>query len=84
MAKQQIEKHQYGFSFMNEMTGGQHVKEFWGIGDKETAKADAYLQAERYRQRYEDELNEKARCSNTSCCTSSHIGVSIVSCSFVC
>lgn len=82
MAKQQLEKHQYGFSFMNTMTGGQRVKTFWGFGDEEAAKVDARRQAEQYRRQYENELNEKARRRNTSCYAPSHISVSIVSCSF--
>lgn len=80
--KVQREKHQYGYSFMNTMTGGQKVHTFWGYGTKEEAKVSADQQARDYARRYEDELNEKARRRNRSPYAPSHISVQIVGCSF--
>ena len=53
--KSNVEKHQYGYSFMNTMTGGQRVHTFWGYGTKEEAKVDTDRQAREYARRYEDE-----------------------------
>ena len=76
------EKHQYGYSFMNTMTGGQRVHSFWGFGTKEEAKIDTDKQAHEYACRYEKELNEKARQRNRSNYAPSYIHVQIVNCSF--
>ena len=76
------EKHQYGYSFMNTMTGGQRVHSFWGFGTKEEAKIDTDKQAHEYARRYEEELNEKARSRNPSNYAPSYIHVQIVNCSF--
>ena len=78
----QIEKHLYGYSFMNTMTGGQRVHTFWGAGTKEEAKVSTDAQAREYARRYEEELNEKARRRNRSPYAPSHISVQIVGCSF--
>ena len=80
--KSTCEKHQYGYSFMNTMTGGQKVRTFWGYGTKEEAKVSTDRQARDYAHRYEDELNEKARRRNRSPYAPSHISVQIVGCSF--
>lgn len=82
--KTKIEKHQYGYSFMNTMTGGQRVHAFWGTGTKEEAKVSTDRQAEAYAMRYEEELNEKARRRNRSNYAPSHITMRIVGCSFWC
>ena len=76
------EKHQYGYSFMNTMTGGQRVHSFCGFGTKEEAKIDTDKQAHEYARRYEEELNEKARQRNRSNYAPSYIHVQIVNCSF--
>ena len=76
------EKHQYGYSFMNTMTGGQRVHSFWRFGTKEEAKIDTDKQAHEYARRYEEELNEKARQRNRSNYAPSYIHVQIVNCSF--
>ena len=76
------EKHQYCYSFMNTMTGGQRVHSFWGFGTKEEAKIDTDKQAHEYARRYEEELNEKARQRNRSNYAPSYIHVQIVNCSF--
>ena len=76
------EKHQYCYSFMNTMTGGQRVHSFWGFGTKEEAKVDTDKQAHEYARRYEEELNEKARRRNHSNYAPSYINVQIVNCSF--
>ena len=76
------EKHQYGYSFMNTMTGGQRVHSFCGFGTKEEAKIDTDKQAHEYARRYEEELNEKARRRNRSNYAPSYIHVQIVNCSF--
>ena len=78
----QREKPQYGYSFMNTMTGGQRAHSFWGFGTKEEAKIDTDKQAHEYARRYEEELNEKARRRNRSNYAPSHINVQIVGCSF--
>ena len=80
--KSNVEKHQYGYSFMNTMTGGQRVHTFWGYGTKEEAKVDTDRQAREYARRYENELNEKARRRNRYNYAPSHISVQIVGCSF--
>ena len=77
-----IEKHQYGYSFMNCMTGCQRVHTFWGIGTKEEAKVSTDAQARAYATRYEEELNEKARRRNRSQYAPAYINVQIVNCSF--
>lgn len=79
--KSNIEKHQFGFSFMNCTTGGQRVHSFWGTGNQEEAKKSAFDQARAYAARYERELNDKARARNRSMYAPSHISVQIVGCS---
>ena len=77
------EKHQYGYSFMNTMTGGQRVHSFWGFGTKEEAKIDTDKQAHEYACRHEKELNEKkTRQRNHSDYAPSYIHVQTVNCSF--
>lgn len=82
--KNETEKHQFGFSFMRGDTGGQKVHSFWGDGDVETAKKDAFARAKCYAQSYERELNDKARAKaerRGDRYAPSHIDVQIVNCS---
>lgn len=82
--KNEMEKHQFGFSFMRGDTGGQKVHSFWGFGDPETAKKDASARAKCYAQSYERELNDKARAKaerRGDRYAPSHINVQIVNCS---
>lgn len=79
-----MEKHQFGFSFMRDDTGGQKVHSFWGLGDVETARKDAIIHAKTYANQYENELNAKARQKSLQRgdrYAPSHIGVQIVGCS---
>lgn len=77
-----MERHQFGFSFMRQDTGGQRVHSFWGTGkDVEECRKSARDAAMRYASSYENELNEKARIKNRSNYAPSHIGVQIVGCS---
>lgn len=82
--KNETEKHQFGFSFMRGDTGGQKVHSFWGYGDVDAAKADAFRQAKNYAQSYERELNDKARAKaerRGDRYAPSRIDVQIVNCS---
>lgn len=76
------ERHQFGFSFMRWDTGGQRMHTFWGDGaDVDACKKDAMNKAMAYANRYQDELNEKARRKNRSNYAPPRIRVQIVGCS---
>lgn len=62
MNSDHTETHRYGFSFMRSDTGGQKVKAFTGRGaTAQEALECARRQAAAYRDRYANELNQKAR-----------------------
>ena len=82
--KNEMEKHQFGFGFMRNDTGGEKVHSFWGYGDVDTARKEAIEHAKTYARSYESELNEKARQKaerRGDRYAPSHIGVQIVGCS---
>ena len=81
-----MERHQFGFSFMRQDTGGQRVHSFWGSGkDREGCRLSALEAAKRYCYQYEQEINDKIRVKaerRGDRYLPSHVGVQIVSCSF--
>jgi len=78
-------KHQYGFSFMRQDTGGQKVHSFWGYGDsEESCKQNAIEKARQFKESYEREINDKIRAKSErrgERYAPSHVGVQIVGCS---
>lgn len=56
-----MEKHQYGFSFMNGNTGGCRTKSFWGNGaTEEECKKSAWEHAKVYNESLTDAAYNKA------------------------